>query len=336
MAIHKNVPAVRCIPCQIRRPRGCGRASFNQVVRLTNSSLRPARFMNTNTPIFHFSVSCISRSKGTPCTRVAAYISGERIVDERTGLTFDFRSREDVQFSRLILPSGAPKWSRSECWNASECANTRSNSRTARTCVAALPQALSFEDQLSLASKMGEWICKRYTCVVDWSLHIPPHEKDLRNVHIHFLMSTRRVNKEGYTEKTRELDAMTTGPAEIRKLREQWSEFVNHALTARSIERRVDHRSHKDRGIDLIPTIKEGRGRGSKNRKRRNKEIIQRNRQMAEIKAELLALIVERQKNGFQALLSANIGTFILAETDAPYDENDTLSEERIWARERG
>lgn len=155
-------------------------------------------------------------------------------------------------------------------------------------------------------------------------------------MHIHFLMSTRRVNKEGYTEKTRELDAMTTGPAEIRKLREQWSEFVNHALTARSIEGRVDHRSHKDRGIDLIPTIKEGRGRGSKNRKRRNKEIIQRNRQMAEIKAELLALIVERQKNAFQALLSANIGTFILAETDAPYDENDTLSEERIWARERG
>lgn len=292
--------------------------------------------MNRNAPIFHLSVSCVRRSKGKSCTEEAAYIAGERIVDERTGRVFNFRSRDDVQFSQLIIPGDGPKWGRSECWNASEFANTRSNSRTARVCIAAVPEALSLEDQISLASEMGKWIAQRYQCVVDWSLHLPTYEKDHRNVHIHFLISTRRVNKEGYAEKIRELDAMKTGPAEVRKWREQWGEFVNQSLINNSIETRVDHRSHKDRGIDLIPTIKEGRGRGSKNRERRNKEIIQRNHQMADIKAELLSLIAKKQMDTFEAVSSANTWTSMLAETDAPCDEHDTLSEERTWARERG
>lgn len=83
--------------------------------------------------------SHVSRGKGSLATKAAAYRAGERIKDERTGVTYDYSDRRDVAYKEVVLPddlAGRPDMSwtqdRATLWNAMEYAGTRHNSRTAR------------------------------------------------------------------------------------------------------------------------------------------------------------------------------------------------------------
>ncbi len=48
-------------------------------------------------------------------------------------------------------------------------------------------------------------------------------------------------------------------PETLLEWRAAWSDKINHALAEQGIDERVDHRSYKDRGLDLIPTVHEGK-----------------------------------------------------------------------------
>ena len=77
----------------------------------------------------------------------------------------------------------------------------------------------------------------------------------------------------------------------VQDMRKNWAEEVNKHLAP---ERHIDHRSHKERGLDVLPTIHEGyaareiekRG-GVSDRCEMNKEIKEINRERLEIKVEL-------------------------------------------------
>ena len=45
----------------------------------------------------------------------------------------------------------------------------------------------------------------------------------------------------------------------LMELREAWAEIINLAYEAHGMEERVDHRSYEEQGLDLIPTIHEGK-----------------------------------------------------------------------------
>ena len=49
--------------------------------------------------------SHVSRGKGSLATRAAAYRAGERIKDERTGITYDYSDRQDIAYKEVVLPS---------------------------------------------------------------------------------------------------------------------------------------------------------------------------------------------------------------------------------------
>jgi len=206
--------------------------------------------------IFHLSVKTISRSAGRSATAAAAYRASEKIVDERTGEIHDYTRKGGSESADLITPKNAPKWAqeRSKLWNAAEVAETRKNSTVAREIVIALPDELTAEERRRLALDFAKEIVQHHGCAADVAIHAPNREGDDRNHHAHILLSTRKLEADGFTSKTRELDDQKTGSAYVHKWRERFAEMQNERLKEAGIEARVDHRSLEAQGIERAPT----------------------------------------------------------------------------------
>ncbi len=204
---------------------------------------------------YHLSAKTISRSQGRSATGAAAYRSGTRIDDERTGTIHDYRRRRGVEASLLILPDGAPDWAsdRARLWNAAEQAETRKNSTVAREFEIALPAELDAGERRRLAADFARELVARHGCAADVAIHRPGRTGDQRNHHAHVLLTTRRLTAAGFTEKTRELDDLKTG--EIGRWRERFADLQNERLREAEVEARVDHRSLEAQEIDREATI---------------------------------------------------------------------------------
>lgn len=72
--------------------------------------------------LYHCSIQIIGRSGGKSAVASAAYRSGEKLYDERTGLTHDFTKKRGVVFMEVSLPAHAPPEyaDRNVLWNAVE------------------------------------------------------------------------------------------------------------------------------------------------------------------------------------------------------------------------
>lgn len=222
--------------------------------------------------IFHLSVKCFSRSAGHSAVAAAAYRSGTCLVDARTGEICDYSRRSGVVHAALVLPASAPAWDRQMLWDRAEAAENRKNSTVARECEIALPTELPRKAQIELSEGFATWLSARYGIAVDVDVHEPTKDNDKRNVHAHLQCTTRQLGADGFGAKTRVLDAAATGSAEIQAWREAWADQVNATLERHGIEARIDHRSHADRGLVEVPTIKEGRSAGGGARRSFNVE----------------------------------------------------------------
>jgi len=204
--------------------------------------------------IYHLSVKTIGRSAGRSATAAAAYRAGCKIHDERTGEIFDYTKKGGVLDSEIVLPKNAPEWAadRTQLWNAAEQSETRKNSTVAREFEVALPSELSADERKKLAMDFAKEIVERHQCAADVSIHEPNKKGDERNYHAHILCSTRRLDRDGFTEKTRELDDKKT--KEVDRWRERFADLQNDRFKSLKIDVRVDHRSHEARGIDKEPS----------------------------------------------------------------------------------
>jgi len=209
---------------------------------------------NTAVAIYHLSVKTVSRSAGRSATAAAAYRSGARITDERTGEVHDYTRKSGVESARLVLPVNAPEWAadRAALWNAAEEAETRKNSTVAREFEIALPAELSPQERERLAVDFAREVVDRHGCAADVAIHVPGNEGDNRNHHAHILVTTRRLTAEGFTEKTRELDDRKTG--EVARWRERFADLQNERLRESGSSARVDHRSLAEQGIEREPS----------------------------------------------------------------------------------
>lgn len=107
-------------------------------------------------------------------------------------------------------------------------------------------------------------IVARHGCAVDAHLHDDKGSyKSKDNQRAHIMLSTRRLEPEGFTKKTRELDERKSG--EVIYWREQWAKTANEHLREYGIE--IDHRSLKDQGLEREPTIKMGMAASALERK---------------------------------------------------------------------
>ena len=219
--------------------------------------------------IFLMQINTVSRSSGRNAPASAAYRSGERIRNERTGALYDHRNRRDVLHKEIFLPTQLGRadagldWARDRTglWNAAERIESRGDSRVAREYLVALPAELPSAQRVELARAFSREIADRYGVAVDLAVHAPRLFGDPRNHHAHLLSSTRIINREGFGAKAG-LDMNGTARAELglptnRKefaaLRQRWAELVNEHLNAAHIEARVDARSLQAQGIDREP-----------------------------------------------------------------------------------
>ena len=216
----------------------------------------------TVTALNHFEVRSLSRSSGRSAVAAAAYRSGERLHDDRNGGWHDYRARvkrHEIIEGFILTPPGA-EWAqdRPTLWNGAEWSEKRVNSVVAREYIVALPHELDAPQRRELIEAFAEHLVERYRIAVDVNLHAPDVEGDQRNHHAHVLTTTRRIDASGFGEKTRELDAKETRSEETRGLREKLADLTNEALERARCERRVDARSHKDRGLEEAPQRKDG------------------------------------------------------------------------------
>ncbi|MEL6597000.1 MAG: MobQ family relaxase [Pseudomonadota bacterium] len=194
---------------------------------------------------YHLSVKTIKRSAGRSATAAAAYRVGERIECQREGRVHDYTRKQGIKETFIVTPKDAPDWAqdRSKLWNEVEASETRRNSVTAREWELALPSEISDDDRSQITRQFAEELVSRYGVAVDVAIHEPHREGDQRNHHAHVLTSTRKLEPEGFTAKTRVLDAKQTGGPEVDQMRGLWAELQNRALERAGVAERVDHRS---------------------------------------------------------------------------------------------
>ena len=192
---------------------------------------------------FHLSVKTVKRSAGRSATAAAAYRAGACIACEREGRVHDYTRKSGVEETFIVAPEGAPAWAqdRAALWNAAEARETRINSVTAREWELALPSEIGAAERSAIVRDFAQELVARYGIAVDVAIHAPHREGDQRNHHAHVLTSTRVLTADGFTDKTRVLDAARTGGAEIEAMRGVWAELQNRALERAGEVERVNH-----------------------------------------------------------------------------------------------
>lgn len=215
--------------------------------------------------IYHLSMKPISRASGRSAVASAAYRAGERLENERDGLTHDYTRREGIEHAKIVLPQGSQAdWARdrSALWNAAEQAEKRADARVAREFEIALPHELSAEQRLEATRSFAQSLSDRYGTAVDFAIHAPHGDTDVRNHHAHLMMTVRRVGADGLGEKTaieRENKWLLshdqpTSQMQLRDIRQSWEGIANERMAAAGLDLRIDHRSHQERGLELQPT----------------------------------------------------------------------------------
>ena len=286
--------------------------------------------------IYHFNVKMVTRSKGGCCVASAAYIAGEKIKNERDGKTHDYRNKHEVVHKEIMLPINAPPAfrERAKLWNAAEAAEKRKNSQTARSINAALPKELSRANQIDLVKQFCEQCFVSQGMCCDFAIH----DKGDGNPHVHILLTTRKVDKNGFTQKERAWNDKKL----LLEWRERWAEWCNHKLYFVS-DARVDHRSYKVQGVDKLPQIHLGvevcavERKGFKTDKgNRNRRIRQRN-----LETEIAALEKQMQtirsehKQDMINYLEANIGCKV-SDAFTIHDKQSVLEQYEQFLQSRG
>ena len=223
--------------------------------------------------IYHLSTKPISRSSGRSAVASIAYRAGIAITDERLGKTYDYTKRHGVLWTGLATPNDV-KIDRNELWNLAEKSENRSNSRTAREIVINIPHELMQGDQGTgnkLAHEFASQLSKKYQVAVDVAVHAPDKQGDNRNFHAHLLLTTRKLEQDRHgniklTDKSQlemsntqlKQAGLLSNQDELKEIRKAWADLTNEYLAEHGIAERIDHRSHKDRGLDTLPTVKMG------------------------------------------------------------------------------
>ena len=140
--------------------------------------------------------------------RSAAYNARDALTAERTGELYYFRHRDAPEHHEVLLPEGAAALFRESgaLWNAAEAAEKRKDSQVAREIVVALPAdaGITAEDRLELVRAFAEEHFVAKGLAVQLDIHVPHEgeaESERANWHAHLLISTRRLDGDGFSAK---------------------------------------------------------------------------------------------------------------------------------------
>jgi Ti-type conjugative transfer relaxase TraA len=190
----------------------------------------------------------------------------------------------------------------------------RRDARVAREIEVALPHELTADQRLELTREFAHEISDRYGVAVDFAIHSPHGDTDIRNHHAHIMLTTRKVGRDGLGEKSQlELEnkkllatGLPTSHDQLRDIRMEWEDRANRHLALGGHDIRIDHRSHRDCGLEIEPTQHMGvnatqmdrRGK-SVVRARQDEDQAQRNAALIRERPEQALTLVTNEKSVF-------------------------------------
>lgn len=228
--------------------------------------------------IFHHHIQIIKRSLGRSAVTAAAYRSGEKLTNDRDGLTHDYSRKGGVIHSEILLPAHAPPEyaDRSTLWNAVEQIETGAKAQLAREINVAIPSELPRAEQIKLVRDYCNACFVSAGMCADFAIH----DTGGGNPHAHIMLTMRPFKDDGtwddkqrkvyhldenggkiYDPVKRQYDCETVFTTDwnehskAEEWREAWANMANRCLEQNGIPERIDHRSYKRQGIEQIPTI---------------------------------------------------------------------------------
>lgn len=260
--------------------------------------------------IYHCSIQNISRSDGRSIVACAAYRAGEKLECDTYGKMQDYTKKSGIEYTQIFAPDGVNPdlldrqvlWNRVEQAELKKDGSIKQEARLAKEIEIALPHELNKQQRQTLVTELCQSLVKGHGVAVDVAIHSPHTAggSDDRNFHAHILMTTRTATGQGLGGKVRELDRHST----LKKIRQEVADLTNRHLAAAGFDLTVDHRSHKDRGLDIEPTIKEGTDATHAKRRGLEMEIVKRNDEIKQrnLNAESLDMSIFDTQNTLEQL----------------------------------
>ena len=156
--------------------------------------------------IYHCSIKIISRSSGRSAVASAAYRSGEKLLNDETGIVHDFTAKSGVVMSEILLPEHAPAkyQDRQTLWNEVQKTETRSDAQLAREVEVAFPAEMDRNQQIECARDYIQENFVSKGMIADWALH----DKGDGNPHAHIMLTVRGFDEqEHWQQKTKSVFA---------------------------------------------------------------------------------------------------------------------------------
>lgn len=188
--------------------------------------------------IYHLNARGVAPARGSSTVAAAAYQSGERLRDERTGDLKSYSRAERVVASGLELPEHAPQLDRERLWNVAEAAWAGGQELTAKRYVIALPRELSDDARTDVVREFCGLFPDRAR---DWAIH----DDGDGNPHAHVLVSALAMDETGFVRPSAQKSS------KIYLCRDQHGEDVMVASS--------DWKAAKAEGIEKVFNFKDGR-----------------------------------------------------------------------------
>ena len=305
--------------------------------------------------IYHYHREIGKRQDGKNAVFAAAYIRGEKRTCHKTQETKDFTYKHDVIYSECLLPDDAPEWAlklrnsqvkdesgqyvfdksgfnfSDMAWNQIEIMEKRYDSQLYFHDDFAIPVELNQEAAIEL---VREFVKERLAVdglFCDVAIHW-----ELINPHAHVVMPLRQFTEEGFSKKRR------FGKGELSKIvtevRASWADYANRKMIEQGIDARIDHRSHKARGLELSPTIKVGKAtymKGTTHQEIRvaeNQLIRAQNFEKIKANPEVLAVKVAQEHHEFtHTQVEDELAKYVVAEQVlSQIEQREDASRERL------
>lgn len=246
--------------------------------------------------IYMASMKIGSRSAGRTATAAAAYRAAEKILDERTGLVFDYTKKSAVDSTVILAPENSPEWvyDRSKLWNKVEAAEKRKDAQVFRELVVAIPQELKPDEMKDLVTKYTQDQFVKKGMIADVAFH---HLKS-ENPHAHIMLTMRPLNEQKEFGKK---ERSWNDKEQLLVWREMWSEYANKSLEKAGHHERIDHRTLEAQGIDRIAQVHLGAKIIKMEKRGIKTELGNRALEIAALNAEIIDLKLYREKYDRQA-----------------------------------
>lgn len=166
--------------------------------------------------IYHNNMRSISPRAGRSVVEASCYITGEKRLDERTGVLHNYTRKKGVIFHEVILCKNAPQVYQDgyTLWNAVSKIEGAVG-RTGKSVELALPRELSREEQITLAREaIAEFFVQDGRCA-EYAIH----DKGDGNPHIHAIATTRPIDSGGnWAYKTEKVYICKNRVGEVKEL----------------------------------------------------------------------------------------------------------------------